>query len=140
MEETEYLSDRLDLLEQFKEIPFLSSFDESYLKVMLELSKLRTYRPDEVITSEGEYDSRMYIIITGRARVMKQDEHITTLRTQGDTFGELAIIDGESRSATVTAEEETTCLAIDASFIDRLSPENRDTFNAVFYKMLSAIL
>lgn len=140
MEETNYLQDRKGLFDKLKAIPFLQSIDDSFLHEMLKLSKLRKYQPDEVITREGEYDSYMYIIITGRMRIMKNGEQIASLCDQGDTIGELAIIDGETRSATVIAEVESICLAIDASFIDRIKPENKDSFCAIFYQLLAVIL
>ena len=140
MEESNYLIDKNGLYDRFRKFPFLSSIDEKHLGSMLRLSKMRKYYADEVITREGEYDSFMYIIITGQVRIMKQGERIARLRRQGDTFGELAIIDGETRSASVIADVDSILLAIDVSFIDRLGPEERDEFCAVFYKYLAEIL
>lgn len=140
MEESNYLIDRNGLFEKFKKFPFLGSIDEKFLNTMLKLSKMRKYFADEVITNEGEYDSYMYIIITGRVRVMIHGEQIASFCEQGDTFGELAIIDGKTRCATVIADIDSICLAIDASFIDRLEPEDKNEFCATFYKLLSGIL
>ena len=140
MQESNYLKDRDDLLDHFKKLPFLASIEEAHLKKMLELSKLRNFRPGDVITREGEFDSHMYMIISGRVRIEKNGEQISKIFEQGDTFGELAIIDGKERSATVIADQYSTCLMIDAAFIDRLKPDSRDAFNAVFYRFLSEIL
>ncbi len=141
MKETNYLIDRDGLFEKFKKFPFLGSIDEAFLNEMLRLSKMRKYFANEVITREGEYDSYIYIIITGQIRVMKDGEQIASMRKQGDTFGELAIIDGETRSATIIADVDSMLLAIDASFIDRIKPQERkNEFCAVFYKYLLEIL
>ncbi|MFQ5660062.1 MAG: cyclic nucleotide-binding domain-containing protein [Gammaproteobacteria bacterium] len=140
MQESDYLIDRDGLFEKFKKFPFLGSIDDSFLNDMLELSKMRKYKANEVIAREGEYDSVMYIIITGRVKVIKNGEQIAHFIEQGDTFGELAIIDGETRSATVKAEVDSICLAIDASFIDRVKPEKRDAFCSVFYRLIAEVL
>ena len=45
-----------------------------------------------------------------------------------------------ARSATVTAAISTKCLAIDASFLDRLPMEEQSAFYSIFYRMLAEIL
>ena len=141
MEESNYLIDRNGLFEKFKKFPFLGDINEGFLNQILKLSKIRKYVVDEAITREGEYDSYLYIIITGRVRVMKHGEQIASMHTQGDTFGEMAIIDGETRSATVIADVDSILLAIDASIVDRMEPVGRkNEFCAIFYKYLLEIL
>ena len=140
MEESNYLIDRDGLFKKFKKFPFLNSISEAFLNDMLRLSKMRKYSANEIITREGEYDSYMYIIITGRVRVVKHNEQIASFCDQGDTFGELAILDGKSRSASVIADVDSICLAIDVSFIDRLKSEDKNEFCAIFYKLIAEIL
>lgn len=140
MDESDYLIDKNGLFDRFKKFPFLNSIADKHLETMLHLSKMRKYYADEPITREGEYDCYMYIIITGQVRIMKQGEQIARLRKQGDTFGELAIIDGKSRSASVIADIDSIMLAIDVSFIDRIDPQEKHEFCAVFYKYLAEIL
>lgn len=140
MQETPYLKGRDDLLARLKKIPFLESYEEDLLKNILQLSKLRRYTPDEVITHQGDYDCWLYIILQGEVRVVRNEEEIARLDAQGGTFGELAVIDGEARSASVCAVTDTTCLAIDGSFIDRLEPQEKIEFEAIYYRFLSIML
>ncbi len=140
MEESNYLKNRSDLLQRFQKLPFTKSLDEEFLREMLKLSKFRKYHNHEVITKEGEYDSYMYIILSGKVRVVKNGSSIAQICTPGETFGELAIVDGECRSASVLADGEALCLAIDASFIDRLTIKNKDAFCATFYKLIAEII
>lgn len=140
MKESSYLKGRDDLIESLKKVPFLQSYEERFLKIILELSKLRKYSPDEVITREGEYDCWLYVLLKGMIRISKNEEEIARLDTLGDTFGELAVIDGEARSATVQASTDTTCLAIDGSFLDRMEPEEKTEFEAVYYRLIAGIL
>ena len=129
MEESNYLIDNNGLFAKFKKFPFLGEIDEKFLNQILELSKMRKYLAGETDAKEGEYDSYIYIIIKGQVRVMKHGEQIASMRKQGDTFGELAIIDGEARSATVITDVDSILLAIDVSFIDRIkSKERRNEF------------
>lgn len=52
MLESQYLTGRDDLLDTIKKIPFLRSYEDKFLRKILELSKLRRYGPGEVITRE----------------------------------------------------------------------------------------
>ncbi len=140
MQESSYLKGRDDLIGTLRKIPFLQSYEDRYLRSILELSKLRRYTPGEVITREGEYDSWLYVLISGEVTISKNEEEIATLDKLGETFGELAVIDGEARSATVHAASGSTCLAIDGAFLDRLAPADKPEFEAVYYRLLSGIL
>ncbi|HOO46362.1 MAG TPA: cyclic nucleotide-binding domain-containing protein [Deltaproteobacteria bacterium] len=140
MQESSYLKGREDVMESLKKIPFLESYEDRFLRSILELSKLRRYDVGEVITREGEYDCWLYVILKGQVRIIKDEEEIARLDAQGGTFGELAVIDGEARSASVYAATDTTCLAIDGSFLDRLEPDEKTEFEAVYYRLLSKIL
>lgn len=140
MKESEYLHGRADLISKLQDFPFLRNMDASHLMDMLQLSKLRTYDADEVITKEGIYDSWIYVLVYGEVVVTKGGNELARFGESGDTFGELAVLDGEARSATVSTTIKTKCLAIDASFMDSLPPEEQSAFYSIFYRMLAEIL
>jgi CRP-like cAMP-binding protein len=70
-----------------------------------------TYEPGEVLCTEGEVGDELFVIVSGKVRVTKGDKTLATLGP-GDAVGELAVLDAEPRSATVTAADETEVLAI----------------------------
>ena len=140
MEESSYLKNREHLIGKFQKIPFFKSVNREYLREILDSSKIRKYEPNELITNEGDYDRWIYVIISGAVKVIKHDREIARLENCGDTFGELSVIDGEARSASVFADTETVCLAIDGSFLDRVSPENQNAIFSIFYRLLAEIL
>ena len=141
MQESPYLEGRESLIDKFQRLPFLETLDPKYLRNILKLGKIRKYEAGEVITPEGTYDSWVYIILSGAVRVVKQEQEIARLNHVGDTFGELAVIDGQSRSASVQALAETVCLAIDASFLDRVTASHeRTAFFSVFYRLFAELV
>jgi len=76
----------------------------------------RTYAAHEPIIRQGEPGESMFIITEGRVKVTVQAAgskpvHIRDL-TMGDYFGEMSLMTGEPRSATVTAEAETRVLEV----------------------------
>lgn len=140
MQETPYLKGRSDLIEIIRKIPFLKSYTDEQLMDILSLSRMRKFAPGDFITHEGEFDSWLYIMLSGEVDVTSKGTVITRIDYTGATIGEMAIIDGEPRSASVTSLKDTTCLAIDMSVTDRMDRAERERFDAVFYRLLSGIL
>jgi CRP/FNR family transcriptional regulator, cyclic AMP receptor protein len=63
------------------------------------------------IVRQGEVGTGFYLIAVGRGRVVRDGETVAELGP-GEFFGELSLLDGRPRIATVNAIEATTCLAI----------------------------
>jgi CRP-like cAMP-binding protein len=61
-------------------------------------------------------------------------------RSLGDVFGEMGVIDGSPRAATIKAETPALCLALDASVFERLEGRDRLMVQAVFYRVFCEIL
>jgi CRP-like cAMP-binding protein len=140
MQETPYLKGRSDLIEIIRKIPFLQSYSDAQLLDILALSKMRKFAPGDLITREGEYDSWLYIILSGEVTVTSRGTPVAQITGTGATIGEMAIVDGEARSASANAVTETTSLAIDMSVTDRMEPAEREKFDAVYFRLLAKIL
>jgi CRP-like cAMP-binding protein len=68
--------------------------------------------PGQRIIEKGELGTAMYILVTGSARAHDGDVVLATMGER-DVFGELAALDPEPRSASVTAEEDSVLLALE---------------------------
>ncbi|MBK7381376.1 MAG: Crp/Fnr family transcriptional regulator [Ignavibacteriales bacterium] len=69
------------------------------------------YAKDEIILNEDEAGTALFVIVKGKVKISRSSkdgkEVILTIMNESDFFGEMAILDGFSRSATVTALEES---------------------------------
>ncbi len=90
---------------------------------LLRLSKIRQYEDGETIIAEGDYDPWLYFLLSGRIRVAKEGVTISRIDKQGEIFGEMRVIDERSRSASVYAEGQTVCLAVDTAAHDRIGAD-----------------
>ena len=99
----------MDLEQQLASVPLLAGLEPKVRKRLADVGKRRTYLPDETIVKEGTTGTALYIILSGKARVERDEKTIAELGT-GAFFGELALIEEHPRTATVVASEQTDCL------------------------------
>ena len=140
MIESDYLRENMEVVQKLRQMHTFHGFSDSDLKGLLQFSKIRKYEPGEVIIRQGYFDCWIYFLLKGRLRIVKDEKEISILQRTGDIFGEMGIIDGSPRSASVIAIDSTTCLAADASYIERLSGQDRVAFSSVLYQAFSELL
>lgn len=129
MIESKYLKDNIQNIQQLLTISALRNFETGQLKKLLRLSKIREYKAGEAIIAESEKDPWFYFLLQGSVRIVKSGEDIARIDQKGEIFGEMRIIDGRKRSASVVAESKVLCLAVDTSATRRISAvggEDRD--------------
>ena len=78
-----------------------------------------SYPAGSTVVSEGDPGDSMGVIVSGAVDVCKGNHVVASLGT-GEYFGELALIDGEARTATVVAKEDLTLLTVKAEEFDIL--------------------
>jgi CRP/FNR family transcriptional regulator, cyclic AMP receptor protein len=137
---TEPLKENLELMEKLKNVPVLHSFGKKDMNKILSFSNIKKYSAGEVIIEEGSYDNWVYFLVSGNVSIIKNREEIDTLWHTGDIFGEMCVIDGKARSASIQAIDDVTCLATDVSFMDRLYNEDKVAFCSIFYQMVAEVL
>ncbi len=133
-------TEKTALLNRLKDVTPLKFFEDKEFQNILKFSAIRRYTAGEPIIEEGSFDNRIFILISGAVSVRKKGEEITSMQRTGDIFGEMCVIDGTARSASVCAAEDSVCMSVDVSFIDRLTATDRLTFSAVFYQILAEVL
>jgi CRP-like cAMP-binding protein len=141
MQESPYLAGNEFLAAKLQHLPFLGSVSEKYIHDILRLSRIRKFDDGEVITEEKSFDNWVYIMFSGAVKISKGDKEIARLDGIGNTFGELAAIDGKTRSASVEAIGPTVCLAIDTSFMNETAePLEQALFVSVLYKLFAEVI
>jgi len=121
MIESKYLKENVENIQKLLSISALKNFEARNLGKLLRLSKIRQYEDGECIIKEGDVDPWLYFLLSGGVAIKKEGVLITKIAKKGEIFGEMRIIDDESRSASVHADGKTVCLAVDTSARTRLS-------------------
>ena len=92
--------------------------DRRILKLVYENIMIKKFKKGEVIIKEGEYGDLLYILYTGSVNVMRNTPAGDTIALanlssdQNVFFGETALISKDTRSATVTASNDCSCIAL----------------------------
>ena len=126
-------SDRDSALQR---LPFLSRLEPSLRDLVVGLFQSRSYAFGETIVAQGDVADGMYVLASGSARalVVHDGKEVTLARLQsGDWFGETALLDRTTRTATVRASEPVSALWLDRLVFDallELHPEIRDAFGS----------
>jgi CRP/FNR family transcriptional regulator, cyclic AMP receptor protein len=97
--------------DQVKNVPLFADLDKKELAALASSFKERTFNAGETIASEGSGGIGFFIIDEGEAKVMRGDQEVARLGP-GDYFGELALIDEGTRTATLVAESDMTCYGL----------------------------
>src|SRR5215207_1043884 len=92
-------------------VPLLSGLNDRARGRLAKTMKERTFAPGREGVAQGRSGVGFFLITAGNAVVTIGGEAIRSLGP-GDYFGEMALLHGGPRSATVTAESELTCLTI----------------------------
>src|SRR5690348_9502546 len=118
-----------------KAVPLFVSFPEDQLRALTTLVSRRSAPRGTTIMAGGDATDSLYIVLSGRLKVMMSDsdgkEVILTILGPGEFFGEMGLIDDEPRSASVVSIEPCELLSITKRDFKRCLAENFEMAMAV---------
>jgi len=97
----------LGWLSTMRQVPLFQELGGRHLGRVIRLAELRRYTAGAAVVRAGAPGDCFHIVLDGRARAETPDGNQYSLQA-GDSFGELALIDGAPRAATVTAVDDLT--------------------------------
>jgi CRP-like cAMP-binding protein len=104
------------ITEKLKSISFFSDMSDYDLQQIAEITEEKTYAKGEAIIEERTSAERFFIIYRGKIEITKQfedgEQFVLAVHSDGDFFGEMALLDEGPRSATARAVEPTSVLEI----------------------------
>ena len=115
--------------EQFRGINFLSVLDAESMRLLAEHAQKRVYLPGEVVVREGEPGEEFFLVMEGEADVVtKTGDQTTPVATlkKGQFFGEMSLLTGAPRSATVQVRSQLTVTVIGKGAMSQVLSRSRD--------------
>ncbi|MBC8188556.1 MAG: Crp/Fnr family transcriptional regulator [Proteobacteria bacterium] len=106
----------MDRRELLASVSIFSTLDENDLDHLLQATTSKRLEPKEILFSKGDPGNQLYGILSGSLKVIAPGSDgkdvIFTLLGPGDIIGEIALLDGQERSASAVAVEETEVLTL----------------------------
>ena len=119
-----------------RNVPLFSMLPEGQLQLLTRVLSRKAYPKNSTIIAAGDATDAMYIVVSGRLKVIMSDkegqEVILAILNQGEFFGEMGLIAQAPRSATVTTIEPCELLTITRADFTKCLQGNFDlTMNVI---------
>jgi CRP-like cAMP-binding protein len=106
------------------QVPLFSGLAPRHLKRISELTEEQRYMEGASVVREGEQGDTFYVILEGEAKVVAPSGRVVNRIFPGQYFGEISLLDGGPRTATVVAETPLKMLALErAAFLKIVEQE-----------------
>ena len=102
-------------------VPLFADLPRKHLKKIADLAVVANFMAGASIVRQGIVGDSFYVVLTGQAKVVANGRTVARVRP-GDHFGEISLIDGGERTASVLSETPMTLLEItQKQFLDMLA-------------------
>lgn len=115
------------VVERLNRVSIFAPLSDEEIEKLADVSTTRIYAPGESIVSIGQEGNSMFVVMRGIVKVqIPEKTYLKTLGTlkENDFFGEMSLLTGEPRSASVVAFEEAEVLRIDKSGLKPILASN----------------
>lgn len=139
MQQSDYIKDP-NTYPEIWTLPFFTDFNDTAKKILLSVSRIRSFEHDETITKQGDFDPWVYFLIEGTITVIVNQESVAEIAEHGAVFGEMVLIDESDRSATLISTSATRCLAIDAVLLEEFEEQEKAYFLSDLYRLFAKVM
>ncbi|MDZ7857785.1 cyclic nucleotide-binding domain-containing protein [Sphaerotilus sp.] len=133
----------LSNLDLIRRVPLFSMLTVEQAQTIADGVVKRRYRRGEIIVEQGRKSDALFILLSGRARVITSDtrgrEVILAVLEAGDYLGEMSLIDNEPHSATVRAEVQTDVLVLGRNEFATCLPDNSSLSYAILRGLVARL-
>lgn len=111
--------------ERLKAFPILAEVDDEVLTELAPYFATETFPPNREIVRQNDPGDKLYIIVRGQVEVWRQEEKTGGTREvamlqDGDFFGEITLLTGFPRTATVRTVTYCTCISLERGHFNRM--------------------
>lgn len=118
------------LVEQLRRVPLLRGLTDDQLIGIGRIARTHRYHVDEIVFLQGEAGDNVHIVLYGQVKVVATsragNQAILAVLGEGESFGEMSLLDDLPRSATIQALVPTTTLSLRKPEFHRLLREAPD--------------
>jgi hypothetical protein len=105
--------------------PLFEGFSEEELVAVIRGLRLLTFEPGDILVTEGAPGASLFILTTGRVKAFVKNARGESVKVhelaEGSFFGEISILTGRPRTATLTAAAPCEVLELDKATLDAIT-------------------
>ena len=125
-------------------IPIFSFLGRNELAAVQELFVEETHQKGDTICVQGEEGNTFYVVLDGELDVLagEREQHLIAVLKRGDFFGEMALLQGGKRTATVRASRRARLMSLDRTAFNTLflkNPKALEYFTRILCKRLASM-
>lgn len=140
MKELKIKNSNFDVIDLLKKIEKFKNFSDQEIHDCVDVGIFREYEAGEIIIEDGAIDSWVYLLMKGALSIEKDQQQLGIIRRSGDIFGEMGVIDGSPKSATIRALAKTILLCIEASIIEKSLKEGKTNLCYLIFRIFAEVL
>ena len=130
---------RDEYLQHLASVPLFSKCTKRQLEEIGEVATELILPAGKVLAREGDVGFEMFILLNGTASVTRDGQRVAII-TAGDVVGELAVISGLPRNATVVAETELAILDLTHAGLDQLLDDTPGLAKHLLYEVTARLV
>jgi CRP-like cAMP-binding protein len=112
-----------------RKVPLFEKLDRHISRYLIDCLVVEIYMPGDFVIREGEFDSRLYMIMKGTCHVLIQSKKKPVrVLNAGDYFGEVSLVTRVARSATVRAQSFCNFAVITKEDYDKVKNDHQTAF------------
>ena len=115
---------------KLKQVPLFAHCNNKQMEFIATQVEDMDFPAGRILCNEGQSGGDFFMLLTGAADVTRKGKPIATM-VPGDFFGEIAIVDGGPRTATVTTTEPCRCLVLGPAQFQNVVHQNVDIAHSV---------
>src|SRR3972149_6638368 len=128
-----------DKVQVLQNVPLLASLGEELMKSLAEGAAMRAYQKGDIVVREDDPGDALYAVISGRlqayTRLKSGRERVFATYSNGDYFGEMPLLSGETHWCNVRALNDSLLLKIPRDVFDAVLRRDPRVASSVFQRM-----
>ncbi len=133
----------LSNLDLIRRVPLFAGLTDEQAELLGNTVTKQRFKRGDVLVHQGKMSNALFIILSGRARVLMSDtggrEVILATLSAGDCVGEMSLIDREPHSATVMAEQQLDALVLGREAFMHCLQQSTDMSFAVMHELVQRL-
>ena len=119
-------------------IPFMADLSAGQIERVLQAGKMISIDGEKLVCKAGDNSNSLWILLAGELDILKGEILLTTIESV-EIVGEMGVITGLSRSATIKAKRDVVLLEIQKLRLDKLMKDDIDLERKLYRNMLRSL-